>query len=395
MDSGCLNLNVLAVDDEPGIRALYSRALNRKEKTPGGSAGSNFPQFKLHLASSGPEAVELVQTLRTQGVQIAAAFFDVRMPGGMDGIEAIRRIRAIDPQVLCTVVTAYGEDRLQEINEIFAPHHLDEWDYLNKPFNVGEIMQKARNTVSSWNRRRAQELQLEEIRRMNLELGDLNRTLDNKVFEPTAALAVANADLESVLKQLRQTEAQLVHNAKMASLGQLAAGIAHEINNPVGFIQSNLATGLRYSERLGDYIHQLENMIADNCDLGDRVERLKRTSKIEFILSDFASILNDSQAGTLRVQQIVSDLKTFSQLDQDSMGLTDLNETLKSTLSLISGEIKPGTNLKTDFGSLPLVPGDPSALAQVFMNILLNAADATPDQGEISVVTRRSGDRAE
>jgi len=405
MEAESVNLNILAVDDEPGIRALYSRALGRKvrileppsdcEPAIGEHrlACSENPNFKLHVASSGTEAVDLVARLYQEGIRFAAGFFDLRMPGGLDGIGAIRKIRALDPNVLCTVVTAYGEDRLQEINQIFSPDHLDEWDYLSKPFNVGEIMQKARNAVSSWNRRRDEEKHLEEIHRVLAEMETLNRTLDARVEERTEQLEIANTELESILDQLRQTQSQLVHNAKMSGIGRLAAGIAHEINNPVGVIQSNLATGERYLGRLSEYIAGLEDLISGKCDLQQEIATLRQQAKIDFILSDFPNVLADSSSGTTRVRQIVSDLKTFSQLDQGTGGTSDPNDMLRSAVNLISGELKPGLKVSTDFGELPDISMKPQELGQVFMNILLNAVQASSDPGEISVSSRHVGDR--
>ena len=397
METESVNLNILAVDDEPGIRALYSRALGRKirtlepqadgEQSPGkhrlGSQAN--PSYKLHLASSGVEAVDLVQRLYKEGTRIAAGFFDIRMPGGIDGIEAIRRIRAIDPNVLCTVVTAYGEDRLPEINKIFSPDHLDEWDYLTKPFNVGEIMQKARNTVSSWNRRRTEEKHLAEIHRVMSEMEELNRSLDARVQERTA-------QLETALQQLKHSQSQLVHQAKMTSIGRLAAGIAHEVNNPIGIIQSNLATGERYIGKLGEYIDKVEELIIGNVDVKEQISALRRTSKIDFILSDFPGVLADSGSASIRVQQIISDLKTFSQIDQGTGGTTDPNEMLRTAVNLISGELKPGVKITTNYGKLPEVTMRPQELGQVFMNILLNAAQAMSRPGEISVSSHHEGD---
>src|SRR5882724_117559 len=253
-DRPMFNSNVLIVDDEEFLVELYRELLStdasklrQREFTPGTDEFQLAQQgYKIHVAYSGAKAVELARTLFAQGERIACGFFDMKMPGGMDGLETIRQIRAIDPQVVCTIVTSFNQYSLDEIGEAFGPGHFDDWDYMNKPFTRDEVIQKARNWVSAWNRRRREEGQAQDLQRLVQEIEQMNLQLENKVRERTfelesinAELADKNTELETVLTELKNTQGQLLQNEKLASLGQLAAGMAHEINNPIGFVHSN------------------------------------------------------------------------------------------------------------------------------------------------------------
>jgi signal transduction histidine kinase/ActR/RegA family two-component response regulator len=173
---------VLVVDDEPAILDAYAHYLD-PPKAPtvfrSSRSGGHSPEVKSQIryrllrAASGEEAIQLVRRESDAGRPIAAGFFDIKMPGGMDGLETIRAVREIDPDILCAVVTAYNDRSVDDIAHYFPAQRQDEWDYLNKPFNEGEIQQKARNLTSSWHRRRREEAQRHDLEQLLRHLSEL------------------------------------------------------------------------------------------------------------------------------------------------------------------------------------------------------------------------------
>jgi two-component system, NtrC family, sensor kinase len=186
------------------------------------------------------------------------------------------------------------------------------------------------------------------------EIAKLNETLEARVDERT--------------RELRQTQAQLMQSEKMRSLGQLVAGVAHELNNPIGFVHANL-------QLLDGYIERL-------------VEAQLRGGEVDRPRDAIEKLLLRSREGTERVKKIVQDLRTFSRMDQAELADVDLNQELQSTLGLMEPRFKDGIRLAADLGELPRVRCYPAQLNQVFMNLLMNACDAVGEGGTVSVRTR-------
>ena len=201
-----------------------------------------------------------------------------------------------------------------------------------------------------------------------------------------------NSELQGAYDELKATQSQLVQQEKMASIGQLAAGVAHEINNPIGFVTSNLGTLQKYLARMAEFLKtQAEIFPQDEGD--ERVIRLaeiRRQLKIEPILEDLPSLLAESLDGVERVRKIVQNLKSFSRVDQSNYTVTDINQCLDDTLNMIWNELKYKCTVKKDYGDLPSTLCYPQQLNQVFMNLLVNAAQAIESQGEIVITTRAS-----
>ncbi|MFZ1986543.1 MAG: ATP-binding protein [Desulfatitalea sp.] len=204
---------------------------------------------------------------------------------------------------------------------------------------------------------------------------------------------------------LRAMERELMQSLKMASIGQLAAGVAHEINNPTGFVSSNLKT-------LGDYQQGLKELIAEYQALKtavkataeqdggvsgriEKIEAMEAEMDLTYILDDLHALIAESREGTERIKRIVEDLKCFAHPGQDKVQETDINAGLASTLNIVNNELKYKATVIREFGDLPILSANPQQLNQVFANILVNAAQAIADQGEIRVRTQHAGDFVE
>ncbi|WP_312679705.1 sensor histidine kinase [Stutzerimonas nitrititolerans] len=172
------------------------------------------------------------------------------------------------------------------------------------------------------------------------------------------------------VKVIEQTQQELYESARLRAIGQLAAGVAHEINNPIGFISSNL----RVAE---DYINEIKESIAGDSDFNALIE-------------DFQALLKESASGTQRIASIVADLKTFSNIDQADFIACDINDLLRTSCHLLQAEFNHVLNIELQLGDIEPISGYPAKLSQVFYNVLDNAAKAVEEKGRIRVISRRS-----
>ncbi|MCM0083041.1 PAS domain S-box protein [Geomonas sp. Red32] len=200
----------------------------------------------------------------------------------------------------------------------------------------------------------------------------------------------AAVELEKAYSDLKETHAFLLQQEKMASLGQLAAGIAHEINNPTGFIISNLGTMKKYGERLVQYLGLLQEE-AGSPPPAPLAEQ-RKLLKIDRIIEDLPSLVAETMEGADRMKKIVQDMKGFSRSDSGTPVVSDLRECLESTINIVWNELKYKARLTRKYGDIPPVTCYPQQLNQVFMNLLVNAAHAIEKDGEIVVATRQEGD---
>jgi two-component system NtrC family sensor kinase len=199
-----------------------------------------------------------------------------------------------------------------------------------------------------------------------------------------------NEELEKAYADLKLSQSRILQQEKMASIGQLAAGVAHEINNPIGFISSNLGTLRRYAERLTGYVEELSNMVRTapaGADATAKLDQLRKQYKVDHIVSDLQSLIDESLEGIERVKTIVANLKSFSRVDQAVVQAVDIHECLDSTINIVWNEIKYKAELRREYGELPPLRCYPQQLNQVFMNLLVNAAQAISEQGVIIVRT--------
>lgn len=221
---------------------------------------------------------------------------------------------------------------------------------------------------------------------MQAKLKEYAQNLEKRVEERTKELQERNLTLEETLRQLKETQIQLLQAEKMASLGQLAAGVAHEINNPIGFINSNLVTLNKYMLNIADYCRKVDSIVVgDAPNAAKELASLKKAKKVDYILNDLDQVIRESLEGTDRVKTIVHDLRDFSYQDREDFVPYDLNKGIKSTMNIVWNELKKKGEVIDELGEIPPVKCYPQQINQVLMNLLVNAAQAIPQRGKISV----------
>ena len=204
------------------------------------------------------------------------------------------------------------------------------------------------------------------------------------------AIKKVSQELTKAYDELKSTHRRLVQQEKMASIGQLAAGVAHEINNPMGFISSNLETLGKYADRLQKFMSVQDEVLKGVTDR-ESVEMLAEARtrlKIDYVLNDIPALVAESNDGALRVRTIVQNLKGFSRTDMADMELADINDCIDRAVNIAWNELKYKVRLTKNYGELPTVSCYPQQLGQVFLNFLVNAAHAIDKQGEVSITTR-------
>ncbi|OFI33665.1 histidine kinase [Alteromonas lipolytica] len=231
------------------------------------------------------------------------------------------------------------------------------------------------------------------------ELIDFNASLEQTIKERTQALTDKNEELLLSNKNLKEAQQQLFQAEKMASVGQLAAGVAHEINNPVGFVSSNLNTLKDYLslfQILMDMAKKLKSETEESA-LHQRISELQAfytQHDMDFISEDVGPLIDESIEGLQRVSEIVKGLKVFSRVDSDEQQWFDLNHCINTTLTMVNNKLKYICKVEKQFADLPKVFFNLGKLTQVFTNLLMNAGqaiEATGKQGVISIVTQREG----
>ncbi len=354
-------MRVLIVDDDRGVHRVLGELTDRRG-------------YDVSVEADGETAWDAYQREPRQLV-----ILDWMLTGETTAPELCARIRN-HPDGASTVVMALTDRG--DAEDLGSVLDAGADDYLTKP--VDPTLFDIRLAI-------AEQRVLEVAKRIEAEL-EMKRL--------NAGLSKANAQLQEANERLKSNQAQLVHSEKMASLGQLAAGIAHEINNPVGFVKSNLGMLSDYVAVFKDLLDTYRHLAASvhdhpmngQAELLKRIENVWEHEDLEFILVDVDSLLAESLTGTERVREIAQSLKSFARLDESAMQNADINEGLRATLRMIWNELKYHCTVHEEMNPLPPIRCFPGQLNQVFMNLLVNASQAIKDEGEITIRTDADDD---
>jgi two-component system NtrC family sensor kinase len=389
------NRRILLVDDMPTIHDDFRKILcpqapakSALEATRAALFGDEPPKatatasaFELDSAYQGQEGLAKVEASLRQGRPYAMAFVDMRMPPGWDGVETIEHLWRADPRLQVVICTAYSDTSWDEIFR-----RLDARDrllILKKPFDNIEVRQLAQALTAKWQMTQQAALQID--------------SLEAAVDERTHRLLQANEALQVEIAERKNLEAQLVQQEKLASIGQLAAGVAHEINNPIGYIFSNVGTLEGY---LGDLFRMLDAYEQTPAALALR--HLRDELQIDYLKDDVPNLMRESKEGIQRVRQIVQDLKDFSHVDAlQEWQVVQLHQGIDSTLNVVASELRYKADVVKEYGEVPEIECLSSQINQVVMNLVVNAAhamgsggDGGGQRGRIVIRTGSSGGEA-
>ncbi len=250
---------------------------------------------------------------------------------------------------------------------------------------------------------RSQQETLEALKENERIVREQNVVLEAKVAERTHALKESNEELESTLEDLKQAQTQLVESEKMASLGQLTAGIAHEINNPINFVTANINPLKRDLEMVLDAMKVIEEVALSDATTAEKQQKIddyKEELDFDYLMVEMNHLIKGIHEGASRTAEIVKGLRIFSRLDEDDLKRADLNEGLESTMIIANNLINSQITVVKEYGEMPLVECYAGKLNQVFLNIISNAAYAiekkfgTTAGGELKLQTFVEGDNA-
>jgi len=381
------NRRILLIDDTPSIHEDFRKILTPSNVTneeldlmEAALFGNEIPlvgkPFSLDSAYGGQEGLDKVNEALAQNLPYALAFVDMRMPQGWDGAKTIEQLWVADPRLQIVVCTAYTDYSWDELLDRLQGH--DRLLILKKPFDNIEVQQLANTLTNKW----------EMAERASVQM-DL---LENLVERRTAELTQTSEALRREIDERKLLESQLVQSEKLASLGQLAAGVAHEINNPIGFISSNLGTLEGYfsklQEMLGAYRLAEKSMLPGPTE--QQLGALREQVELDYLLEDIPVLIAESKEGISRAGKIVKDLKAFSRVDSsEQWQWANVHEGIDSTLNIAANELKYKADVIKEYGDLPEIECLPSQINQVIMNLVVNAAQAMGTQrGKITI---RSG----
>jgi two-component system, NtrC family, sensor kinase len=363
---------ILIVDDNPAIHADFTKILASRatdalddleamlfETAPRQDAAT---EFELVTASQGQEALAHVVAAQASNAPFAVAFVDMRMPPGWDGLETIERLWAVDPSIQIVICSAYSDYSWSELRERLGPR--ESLLILKKPFDTIEVVQCAHALTTKWELARAVRAHVDK--------------LEAAVAARTAELREANENLSREMRERERIETELRLSQRLEAVGQLAAGIAHEINTPLQYVGDHL-------QFVCDATTEMLNGTLDGAD-------------ISHLSSELPPALESMQHGLTQIRRIVHTMKELAHPGPREATKMDIVRALRSVLDISHAAYRYVADLETDFQPIPEVSCHGTELNQVFVNLIVNAAHAMEsrkERGKLRVSTRVIDDDVE
>jgi two-component system NtrC family sensor kinase len=394
------NQRILVVDDNHAIHEDFHKIFAPPDATAGTlddleaalldlptASVPPPPPFELVSAFQGREALEHVVAATRNGRPFALAFVDMRMPPGWDGLETIERIWQVDPDLQIVICSAYSDHSWSDLRARLGPR--ESLLILKKPFDTLEVVQCAHALTTKW----------DLARRVRAHVDELEATVASRTQE----LVQANAALAEHLRVRERMETELRLSQKLEAVGQLAAGVAHEINTPVQYVADNL-------QFLRDGMVALSTMATEmvtaalaarddaTAPLVDRLKGLATAAELEYLSREIPVSLDSVHDGVARIAKIVRAMKELAHPGPREATAVDLSRALQNALDVTAATYRYVADVETEFAALPPVVCFGSDLNQVFLNLIVNAAHAMEDKqagrGHLGIRTSLDGDHA-
>ena len=381
------NQRILVIDDNPAIHEDFSKilALNTDQGLADaeadffGEANSSDVQLSVQIdsASQGQEGLEKVISAISESRPYALAFVDMRMPPGWDGLTTIENLWEKAPDLQVVICTAYSDNTWSDICERLGK--TDRLLILKKPFDNAEVCQLVLALTEKWSLTKQAKLKQEDLEKL----------------------------VEERTNKLREAEASLYHMQKLEAIGELAAGIAHEINTPMQFVNDNIEYLSECSEKLFEVIGAYHRNLHDEGspknwrDRIEEIQRLQELCRFDHMRREIPSAIEECLEGVHRVIDIVRAMKQLSHPGKDEKTSMDINSAIQSTATITKNRWKYAADLEMNLApDLPQVGALSAEINQVLINLVVNAADAiaerygeSGEKGKICIRTKKEADK--